>query len=113
MVWAMRDAFEKEPEEAWEKEYHVMAAAQWVLWNSQAFFESAFCPGIICGANDTVLAFGNLYKGSEDPFCLERWHFWKDGFDEVVGKDEYGKECKDLASRAHSLMDAIEKSLSF
>lgn len=75
MVWAMRDVFEKAPEEAWEKEYHVMAAAQWILYNGQAFFENAFCLGIICDVNDTALAFGGLYKGSGDTLCLGRWRF--------------------------------------
>ncbi|KAK3942454.1 hypothetical protein QBC46DRAFT_426230 [Diplogelasinospora grovesii] len=125
-VWQMRQAFEK-PQQAWERKYNVMAAAQWVLWNGQIFFKNILYSPPLSDDDRRSLAFGrrykgsrdkhkgsrDKYKGSRDTLWLDRWHFWKDGFAEVAENGEYGNKCKDLASKARSLMDALEKSMLF
>ncbi|KAK1762555.1 hypothetical protein QBC33DRAFT_461266, partial [Phialemonium atrogriseum] len=80
------DAFEtKKPEEAWERDCKVMAAAQWILWHGQTLFKLIIYdhleepPGE--GSN---WGFGNELEGSKmPPRSVERWRFWKAGFEAV------------------------------
>lgn len=113
----MRDAFEEQPKESWEKEYYIMAAAQWILWNGQGFFKHILHPGYISSSDEGAWRFGDLYAsgGGDSLLSLERWRFWKEGFADAAAGDEkgYSGECRKLASKAQSLMEAMEKDMTF
>ncbi|KAF2417660.1 hypothetical protein EJ08DRAFT_71094 [Tothia fuscella] len=106
----MRDAFESKQEPKFQIHY-VMAAAQWILWNGQMFFDGVVHPMPI---EDRSLKFGELYTGGGSQLSIERWHFWKKGFAAAsVDRDDWGDECRMLARKAENLMGAIEQGMTF
>lgn len=119
-VWEMRDAFEterggKDEGQGQVHQYHVMAAAQSILWDGQEIFKYMANPLPISDVDARVWRLGDGCTLSSVPVvCLARWQFWKEGF-KAAGAEggEGSREFKDLAGRAAVLMDAIEKSMSF
>lgn len=119
-VWEMRDAFETErggKDEGQGKihQYHVMAAAQWILWDGQEIFKYMVNPLPISDVDARLWRLGDGCTLSSVPVVsLARWQFWKEGFKAAgAGGGEGSHECKDLAGRAAALMDAIEQSMTF
>lgn len=119
-VWEMRDAFEMEPGGDGKDQdqlhlYHVMAAAQWILWDGQELFKHMANPLPVSDVDAQIWRLGDRCTSSSVPVVsLARWQFWKEGF-KAAGY-EYGQgyhECKDLSGRAAALMDVIEKTMSF
>ena len=113
---AMRDAFETEkPQAAWERDCNTMAAAQWILWHGQNLFKLIIYDNLEEKADDR----GNWWFGKElagssmKPRSVERWGFWKTGFEAVESDPDASDECKKLASRVAELMASIEQSLLF
>jgi hypothetical protein len=110
------DAFEtRKPEEAWERDCKVMAAAQWILWHGQTLFKLIIydyleeTPGE--GSN---WGLGSELEGSKMlPRSVERWRFWKAGFEAVGSELDASDECKKIASRAAVLMGSFEESMLF
>lgn len=119
-VWEMRDAFEMELGGDGEgkgqlHDYHVMAAAQWILWDGQEIFKHMANPLPVSDVDAQMWRLGDRCTSSSMPVVsLARWQFWKEGFKAAGIEDGEGShECKDLAGRAAALMDVIEKSMSF
>lgn len=117
-VWEMRDAFEEQAEAQGEfHQYHVMAAAQWILLDGQEIFKYMANPLPVAEDEARMWRLGDRYSSSDVAVVsVARWQLWKEGFKAAAGADqgaEGSDECKDLAGRAAALMDAIEKSMSF
>ncbi|KAK7702412.1 hypothetical protein SLS64_009704 [Diaporthe eres] len=119
-VWEMRDAFEAEQSAKGEDQdqlhqYHVMAAAQWILWNGQEIYKYMANPLPVSDVDEKTWWLGDCCTPSSMPVVsLARWQFWKEGFRAAGAERGDGSlECKDLAGRAAALMDVIEKSMSF
>lgn len=113
-VWEMRDAFETEPQGQLHQ-YHVMAAAQWILWDGQEVFKYMANPLPVSDDEARMWRLGERCSSSPvGVVSLARWRLWKEGFKAAAAEGPEGShESKDLAGRAAGLMDAIEKSLSF
>lgn len=121
-VWEMRDAFETErvgkskgQRQRQLHDYHVMAAAQWMLWDGQEIYKYMANPLPVSDVDEKTWWLGNCCTPSSMlVVSLARWQFWKEGF-KAAGAEGGGRslECKDLAGRAAALMDFIEKSMSF
>lgn len=112
-VWEMRDAFETEPQDQFHQ-YHVMAAAQWILWDGQEIFKYMANPLPVSDDEARIWRLGERCSSSSvDVISLARWQLWKEGFKAAAAADDGSHESKDLAERAAGLMDVIEKSLSF
>lgn len=118
-VWEMCNAFETglgaNNQDRELHQYHVMAAAQWILWDGQEIFKYMANP---LPVSDRHLAPWQLEDRCTVPwepmFSLARWRLWKEGFMAAGAEGGDGsQECRDLARRAAALMDAIEKSMSF
>ncbi|POS70755.1 hypothetical protein DHEL01_v210849 [Diaporthe helianthi] len=121
-VWEMRDAFEEEEEEPDAEgqqlhQYHVMAAAQWILWDGQKIFKYMANPLPVREDEARMWRLGDRCSSSDVAVVsVARWQLWKEGFRAAAASAEGAEgtdECKDLAGRASALMDAIEKSMSF
>lgn len=118
VVWEMRDAFEEEPEPQGQfHQYHVMAAAQWILWDGQQIFKYMATPLPVSDDEVRMWRLGDRFSSSDVAVVsVARWQLWKEGFKAAAAASEEGEgshECKDLAGRAATLMDAIEKSMTF
>lgn len=119
-VWEMCDAFERgwgsEGEgESQLHQYHVMAAAQWILWDGQEIFQHMANPLPVSDLAKKMWQLGDCCTPSSMPaVSLARWQFWKERFKAAGAEGGDGSvESKDLAGRAAALMDVIEKSMSF
>ncbi|PWY68591.1 hypothetical protein BO70DRAFT_255339, partial [Aspergillus heteromorphus CBS 117.55] len=81
-IWTMRDAFEERPEpgdSSFEgmKDQHIIAAAQYILWDGQELFKHIICPDPhqdMQGWQPGLLYFG------DHSFSLQGWQFWKKWF---------------------------------
>lgn len=115
----MRDAFETDlgaNSRALEfHQYHIMAAAQWILWDGQEIFKYMANPLPVSEADARSWRLGDRCTLPSVPVVsLARWRLWKEGFRAAGAEGGDGsQECRDLAGRAAALMDAIEKSMSF
>lgn len=119
-VWEMRDAFEtersgKDDGQGHLHEYHVMAAAQWIIWDGQEIYKYMVNPLPVSDVEAKMWRLGNCCTPSSVPIVsLARWKFWKQGFKAAgAERGEGSYECKDLAGRAAAMMDVIEGSISF
>lgn len=111
----MRDAFETEPQDDFHQ-YHVMAAAQWILWDGQEIFKYMANPLRVSDDEARIWRLGERCSSSSvDVISLARWQLWKEGFKAAAAAEgpKCSNESKNLAERAAALMDAIEKSSSF
>lgn len=117
VVWEMRDAFEDQVEAQGEfHKYHVMAAAQWMLWDGQEIFKYMANPLPVSEDEARMWRLGDRFSSSDVAVVsVARWQLWKEGFKAAAGAAQGADsdECEDLAERAVALMDAIEKSMSF
>lgn len=104
----MRDAFEEPPDEVWEKDYSVMAAAQWILWNGQNLFHHVLYP--MC-SDEISWRFGSLYTKGGALLSIDRWCFWRDSFAAIAENDKSSDECKKLSLKAVKLMDAMQENM--
>ncbi|KAL4941679.1 hypothetical protein BDV06DRAFT_222887 [Aspergillus oleicola] len=115
-VWAMRDAFEKEPEKVFtfsgEKDQCIIAAAQYILWNGQNLLKATQYNDDTDEDDLRRWNKGDLYDG-EAGLTLRRWRFWKAGFHAARKDSGLGDEASDVARRAASLMEALEGSMLF
>lgn len=115
-VWEMHDVFEMERAgKIGLHQYHVMAAAQCILWDGQEIYKYMVNPLPVSDVDERMWRLGNgCTLSSVAVVSLARWQFWKEGF-KAVGAEasEASYECKDLAGRAAALMDVIQKSMSF
>ena len=96
----------------------MLAAAQWILWCGQSLFKQILFPGEVDPDQlKNSLRAGTSYWG-KGGMSVERWRFWKDGFKAVaIGagdqKGGYGEESKEVAARAASIMETLEKAMPF
>lgn len=112
----LRGAFETEtPEEVWKRDCNVMAAAQWILWHGQTLFKL-----VIFGDSEGVLNyrehwwFGKAFAGpSMEPRSIERWRYWKAGFEAVEKAADASDECRNVANKAARMMASLEEGMSF
>lgn len=112
----MRSAFEAEkPEEAWERDYYTMAAAQWILWHGQTLFKLIIYNDI--GESSYSInpwRFGKtLVDLRMQPCSVERWRSWKARFKGLESYIDASNECKKVASRAAVIMGSMEQSMLF
>ncbi len=114
-LMVLRCAFEAKSEDTWERHCDTMAAAQWILWNGQALFKL-----IIYDHNENTATDSSewlLGKGLEGssikPRSVERWRYWKTGFENIEKESDASNECKNLSSRAASLMSSIDQAMLF
>ncbi|KAL4959050.1 DUF3632 domain-containing protein [Aspergillus stella-maris] len=113
-VRAMRDAFEREPEEVFtfpgKRDQCIIAAAQYVLWNGQNLFTATqYCGDV---SDPRPWSDEGLYRG-ELGQNLQRWRFWKAGFHSAADDSALGNEARDIARRSASLMEVFEGSMLF
>lgn len=97
---ALRDAFQVRdvtwgPPFKGEQDQHVLAAAQFILWDGLETFKQ-----IRAGDIDV------------DELSLKGWKFYQKGFEDV-GNTNLSEECKTVAKKAANLMATIEESLTF
>lgn len=112
-IWAMRDAFEQQPDSNYRHDYIVLAAAQWILWYGHSLFKQVLWYGKAAeGEKASMWKFGRLYEG-KGQLDRSRWEFWEKGFREAAANADYEDECRRIAQKAADLMQAIEKSLTF
>ncbi|MCO5559011.1 hypothetical protein L7F22_012602 [Adiantum nelumboides] len=86
---------------------HVPAAATWVLEVRHLMFELALQvqpPDCINNASNG----GSLWAGYIW-YNRERWAFWKQGFNSVMGQAELHSWTKEMAARAYQTMEQIEQ----
>ena len=119
-IWAQRAAHEEDPEENEHRaiihDSNVLGAAQHILWAGQGFFKQVLYPGDVSSDDLKCWTPGRRYKGNA-ALSLDRWHFWKDGFNAVAIREnreesKFGQECKTAALKAANMMDALEKSMT-
>jgi hypothetical protein len=87
------------------RDAYIMAAAQWIIWDGQNLYRRALYKGPPKGSRLSDDTFFDVEKTS---VTLDRWKFWKQGFKAVPDEDGVSGECKDVALRAYTLMDALE-----
>lgn len=117
-IWAQREAHETPHDTVHDSGTgtHVLAAAQWILWYGRTLFQQVLCPADVASDDLRDWKPGPLYDGKSG-LSLERWRFWRDGFDAVASgrtKEDVksGQECMEVAARAVGIMDALEKSMT-
>jgi hypothetical protein len=110
----LREAFEsKKPKETWERDCNTMAAAQWIFWQGQPLFKLVIYD---YPEEDGVKQWriGKAYAGPPmNPRSIERWRFWKSGFEATEKEPDADEECKNLAKRAPRLMASLEEAMFF
>lgn len=112
----LREAFESEtPEQVWERDCNIMAAAQWILWHGQTLFKLVMFDHHEGDTKDEgYWWFGKAFAGPAiEPRSIERWRFWKSGFEAVEKESNAGDECKKNAKKAACVMAALEEGMSF
>ena len=112
----MRTAFEeKKPEEAWEQDCNIMAAAVWILGYGQTLFKLIVYDHLEEDKTDRgSWWFGDEFAGPPmEGRSIERWRYWKSGFEAVEGDPNASDECRKVALKAAKLMEALEESSLF
>lgn len=122
--WAivcLREAFEGArlgPDDIWTKHnIGLLSVAQWILWYGQSLFKQVLNPiDIMYPDTPEYDDTGPLYHGKRG-LSLDRWHFWRDGFNAVAlsgkeGKQEYSEECRDVAGKVADMMEVLENSMA-
>lgn len=69
----------------------MMAAAQWILWYGQILFNQVLFPGDVSSEDLQHWTSGPLYYG-KNGLDLQRWHFWRDGFNAVALSSSRGEK---------------------
>jgi hypothetical protein len=112
----LREAFETNVlEAAWERDANTMAAAQWILWHGQTLFKLIIYDHLEEGQNDK----GNWWLGKAfagplmQPRSIERWRFWREGFETVETRLDASEDCKRVSKRAADLMASMERDMLF
>lgn len=95
---------------------YVLAAAQWILLYGQSLFKQVRFAGEVSGEDLRRWSPGPKYKGGAE-LTLRRWRFWRDRYKAIASSSEedeqrYGEECKNVATKAAALMDALEKNMT-
>ena len=117
-IWAQREAHETRREgQGSFHDVYVSAAAQWILLYGQSFFKQVLFPGDVSSDDLRLWNPGPLYDGKAY-LSLQRWHFWRDGFNAVASDEKeeekgFGQECKMVAAKAAEMMDSLEKNMTF
>ncbi|PGH14741.1 hypothetical protein AJ79_02907 [Helicocarpus griseus UAMH5409] len=112
-IWALRKALEMKHEEGRMRDTHVLAAAQWILWNGQSLFMQVRYPGDVGPDDKQNWSPGDLYDGEPLP-TLHRWRFWSTRFREFAQQvHAVSDECKTVAAKAADMMDSIERNMTF
>lgn len=112
----LREAFESEaPEETWERDCNIMAAAQWILWHGQTLFKQVIFYQLQGASIDEKhWRFGETFAGPPmEARSVERWRFWKAGFEAVEKASDASDECKNIAKRAACMMASLEGGMLF
>lgn len=86
----------------------IMAAAQWIIWDGQNLYRRVVYKGPPQGSK---LSDDSFFDVEKTRVTKERWQFWKRGFKNVLGEVGAGGQCKDVAMRAYTLMEALEKCM--
>ncbi|KAI9750028.1 MAG: hypothetical protein M4579_006634 [Chaenotheca gracillima] len=121
-IFTHRDAFEGRrhfDKREGDEEAYVLVAAQYILWDGHSLFRQILVlrqGDFDIDASDLrAWTPGPLYRGK--PYLtVDRWHFWRDGYRAVAAEkkeERYSQECRDVATKAANLMEALEKSLTF
>jgi hypothetical protein len=106
-LWAMNRAFgSKEPK---MRDFFIMGAAQWLLWNGQGLFQMILQYDSV----PSVTSVDEKKTPESQQLTVELWNSWKVGFSEAVGNEEVGEEARDLAKRALEIMQVLEKTMRF
>ena len=112
-MWAMRDAFEEDIDSSEHHGITILAAAQWILWYGQSFFQGIrWHDESLEVGHAKSWKFGPRYEG-KGLLDRSRWDFWETGFQQAAGNEGHSAECRGVASRAAELMQVIGKTLSF
>lgn len=92
----------------------VLAAAQHILWNGQGLFKQVMYPGDVPSNGVPVPSWnaGPLYKG-KPVLSLDRWQFWRKGFEASAGDSSLAEECRNVARKVANLMESLEQSMMF
>ena len=106
------DSFYKDPEDDQVgprgRDANVIAAAQWILWSGQTVRRHALYKGPPEGSTLSAPTFFNLERAGTSP---EKWELWKEGFRSASEEGSASEECRNVALRAFTLMDALEKNM--
>ncbi|KAK2736251.1 hypothetical protein FQN57_000849 [Myotisia sp. PD_48] len=114
-IWTMRDAFEETHKAGIIRDAYILGAAQHILWSGQYVFQQLLFPGDISDSDRRKWSPGPLYRGDgvEPLLTLHRWHFWANSFKAVAMEKNSSDECKAVAKKAASLMNFIERDMTF
>ena len=99
------------------RDLQVLSAAQWILWYGQSLFKQVLSPTEkVYPETPEYDDRGPLYQGKRG-LSLDRWHFWRDGFNAIASsgkeeKQEYSQECRNVSAKVADMMEAFEKSMS-
>ena len=99
------------------RDIQVLSAAQWILWYGQSLFKQVLDPlKKISRDAQREDDRGPFYRG-EKGLSLERWHFWRNGFNAVAlsgeeEKQKYSQECRDVAGKVADMMEVLERSMT-
>ncbi|KAK2768831.1 hypothetical protein FQN54_000691 [Arachnomyces sp. PD_36] len=120
-IRAMRFAFEfdSKKEDEWFEDLqsqHVLAAAQYILWNGQNLLKQ-----VMYFSNEEALSgaqefkTGPLYDGRKRHgfYSLDRWRFWKWGFQASAEDSTLNDEARGVAKKAADLMVSLEQNMLF
>ncbi|KAI1862482.1 hypothetical protein JX265_009196 [Neoarthrinium moseri] len=106
-LWSLRDALE----EPYSKKYsdsEISAAAQWILHAGQWLFRWIQVPQEVTSQDEQSTEPGSLWTDGGSGYSLERWRFWRQGFQSASEREEAKQETKMLSSKAVKLMDVLE-----
>ncbi|OIW30735.1 hypothetical protein CONLIGDRAFT_289437 [Coniochaeta ligniaria NRRL 30616] len=90
------------------RDANVVAAAQWILWDGQNVRRLALYPRPPQGATLSKELYFNVESAATS---LELWQIWKGGFKSASEEESASKESRDVALRAYTLMETLEKTM--
>ncbi|KAL3476732.1 hypothetical protein BJX99DRAFT_258066 [Aspergillus californicus] len=116
-IQTLRSAFEERMEDEEDyfqgmKDQSILAAAQYILWSGNELFKAVSYAGDVEESDQGAWHPGPLYDG-DWTLNLQRWRFWKGGFEAAVQDESLGEEARDVADRAAKLMGVFESTLVF
>lgn len=88
-----------------------MAAAQWILWNGEMICKLVIYDYLEEGEGSNWALGPEVEDSKMTPRSVERWRFWKAGFEAMENEADASEECKKVASKAAVLMGAFEQSM--
>ncbi|CAD6444037.1 130b264a-afc1-4ca3-a792-fdc17b5eb047 [Sclerotinia trifoliorum] len=111
-IWSLRAALEEESPVADIRDYHILAAAQWIEHSGSYLFER-IGDKELSSYEEKSLSGGALYSGRSG-LCLERWKFWISRLRDIEGlqsgegeTSSYPEQVRCAAGKAVGIMEGL------